>query len=149
MYIHLLALGSLFSFFFPHLITRPSLLTLLLVLPPYPPFLPRAGQAVPADILILSASSLEIDEAAITGESIPNHKKAGARGGEGGGGREGRNEEVDGGVPRAGSFTPPALSVVVMGGPSQEEEEERRRGGGKAGGGENVLISEQKAYGGT
>jgi hypothetical protein len=129
----------------PPLLFSPHTRTITLT-PSLPPSLPpsRAGQAVPADVFLLSASSLEIDEAAITGESIPNHKRAGARGG--GGGREGGRE---GGVLRAGSPTPPALSVVVMGGSTEEGEEERRRKGGKAGGRGDVLISEQKAYAGT
>jgi hypothetical protein len=49
----------------------------------------RAGQAVPADLFLLSATSLEIDEAAVTGESIPNPKRVGVRAGRGRGGEEG------------------------------------------------------------
>jgi P-type E1-E2 ATPase len=79
----------------------------------------RAGMRVPADLYILSASSLEIDEAPLTGESIPNKK-----------------------IPaptntRTHTRTHPpddAMSVVVI----EEGKEER-----------GVVISEHKAYAGV
>ncbi|EKU22474.1 hypothetical protein NGA_0429700, partial [Nannochloropsis gaditana CCMP526] len=72
-----------------------------------------AGQAVPADVFLLSASSLEIDEAAVTGESIPNPKRVGVRAGRGRGGEEGGGGGGGGGEgEETGSSV---LSVVVMG----------------------------------
>jgi magnesium-transporting ATPase (P-type) len=106
----------------------------------------RAGQAVPADLFLLSATSLEIDEAAVTGESIPNPKRVGVRAGRGRGGEEGGGGGGGGGEgEETGSSV---LSVVVMGegeGGGKGEGQERE---GKEGAGEDVLISEEKAYAG-